>query len=74
MFGGWRTSFTIGYGLPLQDYLFQSEGKRFLNFTFGSPMNEVVVDNLTLKVPANIFEYRHFTYLRLDSFTFAMLG
>lgn len=37
-------------------------------------MNEVVVDNLTLKVPANIFEYRHFTYLRLDSFTFAMLG
>lgn len=24
-------------------------------------MNEVVVDNLTLKVPANIFEYRHFT-------------
>lgn len=52
MFGGWRTSFTIGFGLPLQDYLFQSEGKRFLNFTFGSPMNEVVVDNLTLKVPA----------------------
>lgn len=50
MFGGWRTSFTIGYGLPLHDYLFQSEGKRFLNFTFGSPMNEVVVDNLTVKV------------------------
>ncbi|XP_071710695.1 dolichyl-diphosphooligosaccharide--protein glycosyltransferase subunit 1A [Rutidosis leptorrhynchoides] len=50
MFGGWKTSFTIGYGLPLRDYLFQSGGTRFLNFTFGSPMNDVLVENLTLKV------------------------
>nr|GEW87637.1 dolichyl-diphosphooligosaccharide--protein glycosyltransferase subunit 1A [Tanacetum cinerariifolium] len=50
MFGGWKTSFTIGYGLPLQDYLFQSDGTRFLNFTFGSPMNDVLVENLTIKV------------------------
>lgn len=50
MFGGWKTSFTIGYGLPLQDFLFQSGGTRFLNITFGSPMNDVLVENLTLKV------------------------
>ncbi|KAI3459935.1 hypothetical protein Pfo_016598 [Paulownia fortunei] len=50
MFGGWRTSFTIGYGLPLQDFLFKSEGKRFLKISFGSPMSDVVIENLTLKV------------------------
>ncbi|XP_044511458.1 dolichyl-diphosphooligosaccharide--protein glycosyltransferase subunit 1A-like [Mangifera indica] len=50
MMGGWRTKFTIGYGLPLKDFLFQSDGKRFLNITFGSPMNELVVDNLIVKV------------------------
>ena len=50
MFGGWRTSFTIGYGLPLQDFLFQDQGKRFLNITFGSPINEVVIDRLIVRV------------------------
>lgn len=50
MFGGWKTSFTIGYGLPLEDFLFQSEGSRFLNITFGSPMNDILVENLTVKV------------------------
>ncbi|KAL3514887.1 hypothetical protein ACH5RR_027604 [Cinchona calisaya] len=50
MFGGWKTSFTIGYGLPLHDFLFQSEGRRFLNISFGSPINELVIDNLTVKV------------------------
>ncbi|KAK6160856.1 hypothetical protein DH2020_004237 [Rehmannia glutinosa] len=50
VFGGWRTSFTIGYGLPLRDFLFQSEGKRFLNISFGCPMTDVIVENLTVKV------------------------
>ncbi|KAL3639832.1 Dolichyl-diphosphooligosaccharide--protein glycosyltransferase subunit 1A [Castilleja foliolosa] len=50
MFGGWRTSFTIGYGLPLKDFLFQSEGKRFLDISFGCPVNDVIVKNLTVKV------------------------
>ncbi|XP_021902463.1 dolichyl-diphosphooligosaccharide--protein glycosyltransferase subunit 1A [Carica papaya] len=50
MFGGWRTSFTIGYGLPLQDFLFASEGKRFLNISFGCPMSDLVIDNLIVKV------------------------
>ncbi|KAJ6736557.1 DOLICHYL-DIPHOSPHOOLIGOSACCHARIDE--PROTEIN GLYCOSYLTRANSFERASE SUBUNIT 1 [Salix viminalis] len=50
LFGGWRTTFTIGYGLPLQDFLFGLEGKRFLNFSFGSPINDLVTDNLIVKV------------------------
>ncbi|XP_050207529.1 dolichyl-diphosphooligosaccharide--protein glycosyltransferase subunit 1A [Mercurialis annua] len=50
MFGGWRTTFTIGYSLPLPDFLFESDGKRFLNITFASPMNELVIDNLIVKV------------------------
>uniref|UniRef100_A0A2K2AMK2 Dolichyl-diphosphooligosaccharide--protein glycosyltransferase subunit 1 n=1 Tax=Populus trichocarpa TaxID=3694 RepID=A0A2K2AMK2_POPTR len=50
LFGGWRTTFTIGYGLPLQDFLFGSEGKRFLNFSFGSPINDLVTDNIIVKV------------------------
>ncbi|KAL5705993.1 Dolichyl-diphosphooligosaccharide--protein glycosyltransferase subunit 1A [Ranunculus cassubicifolius] len=50
IFGGWKTSFTIGYGLPLKDFLFESEGKRFLNITFGCPMLELVIDHLIVKV------------------------
>ncbi|KAI3969602.1 hypothetical protein MKX01_020163 [Papaver californicum] len=50
IFGGWRTAFTIGYGLPLEDFLFASEGKCFLNFSYGSPMEDLVVDNLIMKV------------------------
>ncbi|GMJ10545.1 OLIGOSACCHARYLTRANSFERASE 1b [Hibiscus trionum] len=50
MLGGWRTAFTIGYGLPLQDFLYESEGNRFLNMTFGSPMIELAIDTLILKV------------------------
>ncbi|KAK6939108.1 Ribophorin I [Dillenia turbinata] len=50
MFGGWRTSFTVGYGLPLKDLLFEIEGKRFLNFSFESPINEVAIDKLIVKI------------------------
>ncbi|KAH1123694.1 hypothetical protein GLYMA_06G015400v4 [Glycine max] len=50
MFGGWKTAFTIGYGLPLGDFLFGSDGKRFLNISFGAPINELVIDTLFVKV------------------------
>lgn len=51
LFGGWKATFLIGYGLPLQDFLFESpDGRRYLNFTFGCPLAETVVDKLTLKV------------------------
>ncbi|XP_047322597.1 dolichyl-diphosphooligosaccharide--protein glycosyltransferase subunit 1B [Impatiens glandulifera] len=51
LFGGWKATFVIGYGLPLEDFLFESpDGRRYLNFTFGCPLVETVVDKLTLKV------------------------
>lgn len=50
MFGGWKTAFTIGYSLPLKDFLYQLEGRRFLNITFSSPMVELVIDTLIVKV------------------------
>jgi oligosaccharyltransferase complex subunit alpha (ribophorin I) len=50
LFGGWQTTFTIGYGLPLQDFVFTSDGKRFLNITFGSPMEEILIEKLIVKV------------------------
>ncbi|KAJ6767833.1 DOLICHYL-DIPHOSPHOOLIGOSACCHARIDE--PROTEIN GLYCOSYLTRANSFERASE SUBUNIT 1B [Salix koriyanagi] len=51
LFGGWKATFVIGYGLPLEDFLFESpDGKRYLNFSFGCPLAETVVDKLTIKV------------------------
>ncbi|CAA7390459.1 unnamed protein product [Spirodela intermedia] len=51
LFGGWKASFVIGYGLPLHDFLFESpDGRRYLNFSFGCPLMETVVDHLTVKV------------------------
>jgi hypothetical protein len=51
LFGGWQVTFTIGYGVPLQDFVFKTkDGLRFLNTTFGSPFTNVVVEELTVKV------------------------
>ncbi|GAB4854953.1 Dolichyl-diphosphooligosaccharide--protein glycosyltransferase subunit 1B, variant 2 [Ancistrocladus abbreviatus] len=51
LFGGWKATFVIGYGLPLQDFVYESaDGRRYLNFTFGCPLMETVVDKLTIKV------------------------
>uniref|UniRef100_A0A1J3F8T6 Dolichyl-diphosphooligosaccharide--protein glycosyltransferase subunit 1 n=1 Tax=Noccaea caerulescens TaxID=107243 RepID=A0A1J3F8T6_NOCCA len=51
LFGGWRATFIIGYRVPLEDYLFEApDGRRYLNFTFGCPLVETVVNKLTIKV------------------------
>ncbi|GJN01199.1 hypothetical protein PR202_ga18446 [Eleusine coracana subsp. coracana] len=51
LFGGWHCTFTIGYGLPLQDFLFEADGgRRYINLTFGCPLLDTVVDDLTIKV------------------------
>uniref|UniRef100_A0A7N0TMB4 Dolichyl-diphosphooligosaccharide--protein glycosyltransferase subunit 1 n=1 Tax=Kalanchoe fedtschenkoi TaxID=63787 RepID=A0A7N0TMB4_KALFE len=51
LFGGWKATFIIGYGLPLEDFLFESlDGTRYLNFTFGCPFTDTVVDKLIIKV------------------------
>ncbi|KAK6933386.1 Ribophorin I [Dillenia turbinata] len=39
------------YSLPLQDFLFEAlDGRHYLNFSFGCPLLEMVVDKLTIKV------------------------
>jgi oligosaccharyltransferase complex subunit alpha (ribophorin I) len=51
LLGGWKTEFTVGYSLPLADFLFRTkDGRRRLNITFGCPLRDVVVEDLTLKV------------------------
>ncbi|KAL0692782.1 hypothetical protein Bca4012_059962 [Brassica carinata] len=51
LFGGWRATFIIGYRVPLEDYLFEApDGRRYLNFTFGCPLVETIVNKLTIKV------------------------
>jgi oligosaccharyltransferase complex subunit alpha (ribophorin I) len=51
LFGGWKVAFTLGYSVPLQDLVFKApDGSRYLNISFGSLFNNIVVDKLILKV------------------------
>ncbi|CAA0808461.1 Dolichyl-diphosphooligosaccharide--protein glycosyltransferase subunit 1B [Striga hermonthica] len=51
LFGDWKSTFVIGYGVPLQDFHFESDdGARYLNYTFGCPLADTVVDKLAIKV------------------------
>ncbi|XP_039842437.1 dolichyl-diphosphooligosaccharide--protein glycosyltransferase subunit 1B-like isoform X3 [Panicum virgatum] len=52
---GWHCtpSFTAGYGLPLEDFLFESvDGRRYINLTFGIPQLDTVVDDFATTVAA----------------------
>ncbi|KAE8719463.1 Dolichyl-diphosphooligosaccharide--protein glycosyltransferase subunit 1A [Hibiscus syriacus] len=40
--------------MPLRDFLYESEGKRFLNITYGSSMVELVIDTLIVKGSSDI--------------------
>ncbi|KAK9164887.1 hypothetical protein Scep_000078 [Stephania cephalantha] len=70
MFGGWKTFFTVGYGLPLHDYLFESDGKRFLNISFGSPIAEVALPegskDISVSVPFSVKQWDEVKYSHLD--------
>lgn len=67
LFGGWKATFVIGYGLPLQDFLFESsEGTRYLNFSFGCFLVDTVVDKLIVKVRSSSSSYSlHVVFLCL---------
>lgn len=81
LFGGWRVTFTIGYGVPLQDFVYRaSDGRRYLKFTFGCPLHDVVVRNLVVKVvlpegskepsvqvPFSVQQFQEVKYSYLDS-------
>ncbi|KAG2604239.1 dolichyl-diphosphooligosaccharide--protein glycosyltransferase subunit 1B-like isoform X3 [Panicum virgatum] len=50
---GWHCtpSFIAGYGLPLEDFLFESvDGRRYINLTFGIPQLDTVVDDFATTV------------------------
>jgi hypothetical protein len=48
---GWHCTFTVDYGLPLEDFLFQSEdGRLYINLTFGVPLLDTVVNDFTTTV------------------------
>lgn len=67
LFGGWRATFIIGYRVPLEDYLFEaSDGRRYLNFTFGCPLVETIVNKLTIKVGLAFSTNIYFFLLLVD--------
>jgi hypothetical protein len=66
LFGGWQTTFTVGYGLPLKDFVFYSDGKRFLNITFGSPLEEILIEKLIVKVRVNVHRTNKLYFISLS--------
>lgn len=50
LFGGWKTTFYIGYNLPLGDYLKRDGGLYQLNTTFSTPFQETPILDHTVKV------------------------
>lgn len=51
LLGGWTITFTLGYSVPLEDMVFRApNGRRFVNATFGSPILDVVIEELVVKV------------------------
>eukprot|EP00850_Spirogloea_muscicola_P016550 SM000135S26994 [mRNA] locus=s135:147380:150215:+ [translate_table: standard] len=51
LLGGWRAKFTIGYSVPLEEFVSRAlGGQRVLRATFSTPFEDVVVNNLVVKV------------------------
>eukprot|EP00850_Spirogloea_muscicola_P006245 SM000029S10540 [mRNA] locus=s29:725330:728234:+ [translate_table: standard] len=51
LLGGWRAKFTIGYSVPLEEFVSRAPGgQRVLRATFSTPFEDVVVNNLVVKV------------------------
>ncbi|CAL5404492.1 unnamed protein product [Camellia sinensis] len=54
LFGGLKATFVTGYGIPLQDFLFETSDGSPLTSAFGCPLVETVADELTTKVGHSI--------------------
>ncbi len=50
LYGGWKTEFTFGYSLPLSAVISKVKGSVQLEALFSSPFDNVVVDDITVKV------------------------
>ncbi|CAL5343471.1 unnamed protein product [Camellia sinensis] len=49
LFGGLKATFVTGYGILLQDFLFETSDGSPLTSAFGCPLVETVADELTIK-------------------------
>ena len=53
MFGGWKVQFTFGWSLPLRNFVTRLGGGRMqLTQKLSTPLQGVIVDDLTVKVLA----------------------
>lgn len=51
LMGGWKITFTLGYSVPLEEMVFRApDGRRVVNATFGSPILDVVIEEMVVKV------------------------
>lgn len=51
LIGGWKTNFVFGYSLPTAPYLKRTaSGKLRLHMLFACPIDEAVVDDMTVRV------------------------
>lgn len=52
LMGGWKVDFTLGYSVPLKGSLFRkrSDGKRRLTMDISTPLDDVFVEDLIVRV------------------------
>ena len=61
LYGGWKTEFTFGYSLPLSAIVSKVKSGRQLEALFSSPFDNVVVDDLVVKVSSDVLTCLHVT-------------
>jgi len=71
LFGGWKTNYYFGYNLPLQDFLLISGSTYVLNVTFSADIENVVVDDITVKLilPEGVNDIKVHAPFKIDSET-----
>ncbi|KAG2453544.1 hypothetical protein HYH02_001763 [Chlamydomonas schloesseri] len=51
LMGGWKVDFTLGYSVPLKGFLFHTKGgRRKLTLDLGSPLEDVFVEDMVVRV------------------------
>jgi len=48
--GGWQSNFNIGYNLPSKFLVTENGDKYILNITFGTPFQDIIAKNYTMKI------------------------
>lgn len=50
LMGGWKADFTLGYSVPLKGFLFSAGGRRRLTMDLATPLEDVFVEDMTVRV------------------------